>query len=291
MGMQMAAYSARGDVLRSDADPYARSSNSYATPIRGDIAAFTSGRTQQDEYSIPFAQGSHALSAAARRGLEKLATSVSDGASVVVVGREDDSMKEGLEQARARAIRSVLVARGVREENITVRLGVGERAGKEWLSHVRVLREARPERTLTAQAGGASRGDSAALDRARAWQAQQGVPASQHAMPAQPGRGVEAPADGFAMSPSDGTISGALRRWAQATGYQVVWEVPRESDPAIRGVGRLNASSIKEAMEALMTGLRDKGYHVDMAIYAANRVIVVRPLTPNPQSTVAALRM
>lgn len=83
---------------------------------------------------------------------------------------------------------------------------------------------------------------------------------------------AEAPVGGFDFLPSDGTISGAIRRWAIETNYELVWDLPPELDPAIRRVGALRADNMKDALEAVLKGLRAKGYPVDARLYS-DRVI------------------
>jgi hypothetical protein len=81
---------------------------------------------------------------------------------------------------------------------------------------------------------------------------------------------AEAPANGFRLLASDVTLSGALKRWAAATNYQVAWEI--DVDPPLNADGALPATTMQQAMESLAADMRAKAYDVEITIYA-NRVI------------------
>ncbi len=87
-----------------------------------------------------------------------------------------------------------------------------------------------------------------------------------------PATPVEAPVSGFDFLPSDNTISGTIRRWARDTGYELVWELPVALDPVIRKTGSLKVTTMKDALEAVLAGLRLKGYPVNARMYS-DRVI------------------
>jgi outer membrane protein OmpA-like peptidoglycan-associated protein len=212
--------------------------SSYAVPIRGDTLAWKAPGVAHAQ-PVLFGTGSAALGVEVRGALRALAVRIGREASVLVEGRGDASRKDGLAQARAAALREVLIGGGLAPENIRTRAGaeVDETAGS---------------------AAGRSRVAGAVIR----WSS-----------PA-PTRQV-ADADGpapvaFDLRPSDIDIASALRRWARAAGYEVVWDL--EWTAPITGRARLEATSFTAAVQEIVTGLHAQGYPVRAQAYA-DRVI------------------
>jgi len=61
---------------------------------------------------------------------------------------------------------------------------------------------------------------------------------------------------------SDGTVATSLRRWAQDSGYRLEWDTPIEAP--IVGDLTLDARRFPEAVERIVTGLRESGYPLRM---------------------------
>lgn len=221
--------------------------NSYAIPVKGDRMVWTTGSPRTEEISITFPAGSSKLSADQLRKIKALSQRVQGQYSVRITARDDDELKEGVEQARGAVIRAALLQQGLKGESIRVEYGHGVKEGRLWASQVSVI-----SHELRAR-------DPAETD------------ATSRPLLQTPG---ESPSDGFRMSPADGTVAGALKRWAAATGYQVVWDVP--TDPAIDGAATLPVVTMKDAVQAIVADMRAKGYEVGATIYS-NRVIAVTP--------------
>jgi hypothetical protein len=118
---------AQASVVHAGADPRADApqaidSNSYATPTKGDQIYWTE-RTLRTEHAVGFARSSRMLSREAQRAVSRIAQDAASTARFIVVGRDDDSQKEGLEQGRAQVIRDALVKAGIASERITVQVG------------------------------------------------------------------------------------------------------------------------------------------------------------------------
>ena len=259
--------------------------NSYATPVRGD-RVYWPERSEQVEHGIAFARGGYVLSRGAQRVLAMIVAHAAPAARFTVIGRDDDSYKEGLDGARARALREALVKGGIGGDRITVRTGVAlpARKGNLWESTVIVeTPEHAPAMHVAATQANAAeavaahvealvrsgvldrRQAEALLMRERFGPHAAGVPLA--ALPA-----PEIPEGGFTLSAADRTIAGAVRRWAQALQYQVVWDAPPQLDAAITGEVRLPGENIAQALDHLVRGLMEKGYALEVTIYA-NRVI------------------
>ncbi|CAN7626034.1 TrbG/VirB9 family P-type conjugative transfer protein [Acidovorax delafieldii] len=236
----------------SEARPRALDTNSYATPTRGDVTKWATTKIEDEEFEILFSKNEEKLPKQFMSILERAAKTLSGEFTIVVIGRDDDTYKEGTADARGRHIADFLVAKGIPRARIEVRTGGQKKVGDKWVSTVRFVK------TISTE-----------LQPVQPRQAQQAAPAVEAQKP-------EAPASGFTFLPADQTIGGAVRRWSAETGYQVVWELPRDADPAITGNGRLRATNMREAMEMVSSGLRLKGYPIEITIYR-NRVIKISP--------------
>lgn len=83
---------------------------------------------------------------------------------------------------------------------------------------------------------------------------------------------LEAPAIGFDFKASDRTISGAIRRWASAANYKVVWDLPLTMDAPVSGDVPVGAANMQDALEKVVAALQRKGYDIQATVYS-NRVI------------------
>lgn len=227
----------------SEARPTAIDTNSYATPTKGDIIDWNNSRSEKEDHEIVFSRGSDKLTKTQIQRLERIASSLSGEFSIVITGRDDDSLKEGLGEARARAIAHVFSKKGVAQSRIEGRLGGQTKAGDGWACNVSIVKTVKTTPIRLAQ------------------QVSQPTPAA-----------LEVPPEGFTLLPSDRNLAGVINRWARVTSYQVVWEATEMGEPEITGTGKLTAASMKEAMEVLVNGMRAKGYDVAVTIYK-NRVI------------------
>src|SRR5262249_51342892 len=109
---------------------------------------------------------------------------------------------------------------------------------------------------------------SGVLDRAQAQALLARARSAARALPPAAAPAPEIPAGGFTLSAADQTVSGAVRRWAQSLDYQLVWDAPAQLDAPIAGEATLRGQNLPEAMEHLLRGLREKGYPLEVTIYA-----------------------
>lgn len=241
----------------STAREAAEDQRSYATPLAGERVQWRAWR-EPEEHAIAFARASQALSREAQQSVARIVRRAAPGVRFVVVGRDDDSHKERLEQARAEVLRDALRRAGVAPERIDLRTGpmrAGARAGT-WESTVWV-EAAEPARAP--------------------------APAAAPLKPAPATAAVsETPAGGFTLGVADRTISGAVRRWAQALGYQLVWDAPEQLDAPITGEAMLPGDSLPAALETLLHGLQEQGYRLEVTLHA-NRVLRFTPAAAQPQ--------
>lgn len=231
----------------SEARPRAIDTNSYATPAKGDVTKWTSVRVESEEHEVLFGKGISELSKPQVAKFEKLIANLNGDFSVIVIGRDDDSLKENLAEDRANHLAQILVRKGIPKSRIEIKTGPQQKGALSAATQIKIVRTTQNE-----------------LVQPQRLQAQiPVVPAPVYS---------EVPAEGFTFLTSDQTISGAVKRWARATSYQLVWELPRDVDPPILRPGRLKAETMKEALEVLEQGMKSKGYAIGITIYK-NRVI------------------
>lgn len=277
--------------------------NSYATPRKGDRIVWQEREPKREEAHVWFPRGSAVLGPEGRRTVATLARA-GGRARFTVIGRDDDTYKEGLDRQRAHALRDALVKAGAGEDRITVRTGiVGKGRGSTWssdlivetesadveapgtsgvVSNLQALVRAGVLRQDQAEAIAANRG---AVMRPAPATGVQASAVSALGAPAAPAAPATIPSGGFTLTASDKTVQGAIRRWAAALNYQLVWDAPARLDAAILGDVAIPGSSIQEALNRLLAGLGEKGYALDATVYA-NRVIrltaAATPPAPSP---------
>lgn len=247
--------------------------NSYATPHKGDAVQWVEPEPKREEVSVWFGRGSAVLSPEARRAIAS-AAKAGAGGRFVVIGRDDDTLKEGLDRLRSDNLVAALSKEGVDPSRVVSRVGVaGTPRGKTWPSTIYV----EVERPVVAAA---TRSDSIRTNLQELVKAGVLKPDQAHAIAAHHGAGrvaaaappVESPRGGFTLTAADKTVQGSIRRWAAATNYQIVWDVPSGLDAAVHGDAVIPGNTMQEALERLLAGLKDKGYALDATVFS-NRVI------------------
>lgn len=263
--------------------------NSYATPQKGDAVRWVQEEPQRDEVSVWFQRGSSVLSAEAKRLIAAAARRAGANTRFAVVGRDDDSLKEGLDKARAQVLSQALEHAGVSRSAIAVREGAAAaHNGRNWASTIQVETE-RPleqpsqggERFATIRANLRALVQAGVLrpDQADALLAQRTGAAASATRVAAAAGGPPAPTAastpaGFMLRVSDKTIQGALRRWAQEVNHQLVWDAPPELDAKVLEDFAIGGATLQDALQNLLAGLKDRGYSLDAVLYS-NRVVRV----------------
>ena len=70
----------------------------------------------------------------------------------------------------------------------------------------------------------------------------------------------------FDITLADRDIAVSLRRWARASGYDIVWDVGWLAP--VNGALRVDAPSFLDAVKQVVAGLRAQGYPVRAQAYA-----------------------
>lgn len=272
--------------------------NSYATPAKGDAVQWVGTEARRDESTVLFARGSAVLTAEARKLIANIARGGSMKTRFTVIGRDDDTLKEGLDRLRADTLADALARAGVDADRVTTRIGVaGKAQGKLWPSSIlsetdRSVAVATPGRADAARGAHISSNLTALVqagvlrpDQARAIAAGHGAaPRAAAPVESAPVRPV------FNLTAADKTVQGALRRWATQSGHELVWHAPAAMDAPINGDVTIPGSTLVEALDRLLGGLKEKGYELDAVVYSNNviRVTARTATTVEPAAAPAA---
>jgi hypothetical protein len=179
-------------------------------------------RNAAHEQPVVFAPGSATLKPEVLDALSALVVRIGRDTSITAIGRNDAGEHDALATLRAQALRNALLARGVPARDIRMSDDDTPPA------------EARPRASTLRWNSGVQRRDLAAACQ-------------------------DAPAP-FDITLADRDIAVSLRRWARASGYDVVWDVGWVAP--INGAMRVDAPSFPDAVRQVVAGLRAQGYPV-----------------------------
>ena len=274
-------------------DEQALDRNSYATPVKGD-RVYWPDRTDTVKNAIGFPRGGYVLSREAQREIVRIAHAASSSTRFTVIGRDDDSYKEGLERARAEAMRDALVKAGIESDRITVRTGVAEGGakGKLWESTVvtetmpaaPAMRKAPPPPPVAATPAPSVPANPAVFENVEAL-VRSGVlnraqaeallaryrPPADAAGSARPADAVAAPR-AFAMRKADESVERMLQRWGKDAGWRVLWQ-GAPSMPIV-GDADVDRPDFLQAADYVITQARAAGYHIKATAYS-NKVLQI----------------
>ena len=189
-------------------------------------------RSTLHEQPVVFAPRSSSLKPEVLDALSALVVRIGRDTSITAVGRNDAGGHDALATLRAEALRNALLARGILPNNI--RLSDAEPTGGDARLHASALRWS------------TTSGDS------------------------DPMAASETPATPFDITLADRDIAVSLRRWARASGYDIVWDVGWVAP--VNGAMRVEAATFLDAVKQVVAGLRAQGYPVQAQAYT-DRVV------------------
>ena len=242
---------ARAVVRRGDAELGEEAASSHddgsrllASADSGLIAGVDYGLSSRDrpfrsaahEQPVVFAPGSSRLRTEVLDALSALVVHIGRDTTITAIGRNDAGGHDALATLRGEALRNALLARGIPANNI--RLSDDEPASGEAHPHASALRWVT---TLDGR---------------------------------DPATTSEAPMP-FDITLADRDIAVSLRRWARASGYDVVWDVGWVAP--VNGAMRVEAPSFLDAVKQVVAGLRAQGYPVQAQAYADHVVRFTAP--------------
>ena len=261
------------------------SQGSYATPLRGDAIRWES--QSRREATVAFAVGDSKLTPQMGNALRKLAALVGSDTRIELLGVEDESMKEGLADKRALAMREVLERAGVPARNISIRqprdIPVSRAEGKTRVVEATVrwfpvqsmpmpqvsAPSPAPQAMAAAKPAMSEETIKMLLARGLISQAQATAMASlaleQAAPVPQAPKAVGQSAE-WDLRRQDGSVSAALSRWAKRAGHELVWDTA--IDAPLNGEMVLQAANFREALAKAMEGLQRAGYPLRARVYS-----------------------
>lgn len=275
--------------------------NSYATPIKGDLAQFQptgvspvvsaqpgTVTSSSREITIPFFSGKATLGPKGTAQTRLAAKDFVIGSHIEVTGRYDSTYKEGLAKNRAKSVVDVLVASGVPVSMVSIKTteaisGIeknGVAVGASVVVHKATspstpARHAFVSTEQIQEIGLKSLADQLATKKITPSQAARQIDAIRQATAShvQPTAGwQEAQINKWQMRAVDGTVQGVLQRWATESGWQLIWK----NGPEIRvhGDAELMRDGFVSAADYLLSQSRSFGHRIKGRSYN-NKVLVV----------------
>lgn len=222
--------------------------NSYATPIRGDLAQFTEKTTsaKTEETEVPFVTNISRLGPMGRGTVMNAAKSFTSGSQVELSGRDDDAKSQSLFDNRIKTIVDLLVVSGVPRRSITIK----ENATRS------------TSRTTYAS------GIYISVQGARLSPAASPTPVA-----IQPHSGFqEAPINTWKLRATDGNVQRLLQRWADEAGWRLIWK--NGPDVMITGDAELVRDGFVSAADYVLAQAASFGHRIKGRAYN-NKVLVV----------------
>ena len=272
---QMVTASYRAPAVQVAATEISAQTNSYATPLKGDRVEWKEPEQQSKDYFIVFTKGQAKMLPASVKALVSMLPSDKNTSAYEIVGRDDDTYKEGLPEARAAAIVDFLVARGVPSEKIRTKSGVplqSESNSKtvtgvtiRWYTEASVRVAQDPAQAVLARLIAKKISPQEAISE---------LSYLQRATADVPSRSPElAPVSAtWQILKSDANLRGTLARWEAGSGWRVQWadapEVRINSDI------KINVTDFISAADYAITQAKKVGYRIKATAYS-NKVLII----------------
>ena len=250
---------------------------------------------------VPFYRGHAKLGRLGSKAMDAMLEDARNADRVIVTGRPDLSQVADIAAARGNAIKAFLLSQGIPAGKIEIReagvakpsgtkdvflsevafgsstSGAGIRVKNEAIRQVdgsHAAREAKPaadllpvfRATMTLLKQGKITQDAAATILGTVAEGNPG-----HADAAQPAR-LPAAKPVWEMSQADGTLRNTLSRWANASGWQLSWEIPFDYPITL---GAQFRGSLEEAVASVATSLEAAEVPIQVTFYRANKVMRV----------------
>lgn len=252
--------------------------NSYATPVRGDQVTWAGAETERSKEFL-FERGSGKLDKAAEKQLKQFATAMVNASRVEILAADDTHPGDAGGSERVRVIRSALLAAGVKPSAIQVKVGFLfddqlQRSGKKlynpttvkWTVEQAIQQPARQKRN--------DRSESlAVIEAMRAGQItpSQAVARLQEAPAASSSPVVFA---GWSIRKSDQDIQHLLERWANESGWKVIWKSAPLVQITADAERPLTHPTFLQAADYVVTQAKKTGYQIKATAYS-NQVLVI----------------
>jgi hypothetical protein len=261
---------------------------SSATPNKAVLVELVNQTTPAHDFAIVFPLGRGTLPPDSLKALLILLPTDKSGVTFEVIGRDDETNKEGLPEARTDAVVAVLVAHGVPRENIHARLGEAipsESNPKSvtgvsirWVEPVRVK-----EHAVLAQAEQPKPVEKKPVQQ-KAITPRTSVPAVAAAQPIREERVPEQIT--WQIKKSDETLQVTLKRWALNSGWIIRWK--DAPDVRINSDSSINRAEFIAAADYVIAKAKVLGYRIKASAYS-NNVLAIAEGTQATETDKAAV--
>lgn len=258
--------------------------NSYATPVRGDQVSWAAADIENSR-EFMFERGSAKMERESTARLKKMAATVVGSTRVVISSADDTHPGDAGGSERARVIRNELVAAGVSPAVISVRVGFLfdeqlQRSGKKLFNPTTVTwTEHAPAPRPVARS--AAKGDESAsivealrtgrLTPAQAVDQLQRINRNQ---PVATTPVVATSQAGWTVRKADQNIEHMLVRWANDSGWKVIWKGGPTVEITADAERPLNQPDFLHAADYVVTQAKTAGYRINAKSYS-NQVLVI----------------
>lgn len=258
-----------------------------ARPVRSVVSAVGSER-----FRLGFVRGSTSLGPLGKAFVEGLLPKMGAGTQIKIVAKPDGagggdkaakSKQAGLAQARAASVQAYLVGQGISADSIKVEVDTQEQSGNT-VSVAEIIISTPAAAVVSvapAQPEFDARGEMA---RPRAIPHQyanlpppmQMVSSVATQRQPWPKQDLNPPNAGslsneeffFDFLVEDKTISGTVRRWAAAQGFELIWDLPPELDPRVaRPMTWQKPLTFGKAIQQIALQLKARGFPIGVHIY------------------------
>lgn len=246
-------------------NPVSEVTNTYATPVQGDVVRWGASGGVSKQLEIFFTLSSTKLIDAEKKQIRNLASQAGADSQIDVTIYADDDHKHGVIEGRAKAVVDVLLSAGYPRDRIHLKTSESVIPAENGLFKSAVL-VARFNAIQQAKAAATNqRGKRGQLlpiaDAPVSMQASVGG-----------NFGLKETQSEWVMRMSDGTIQATLSRWASQSGWRVVIRgvppIPLLGDATFRRSGFLQAA------DYVISQVKASGYHIRASAYSDNVLLV-----------------
>ena len=271
------------------------SSNSYATPLRGDQIAWAPSTSEASKV-ILFERGSSKLPRDAELRVRKIGNEIVGATRVVINAADDTNPSDAGGTERVRVIRNILIAAGVDPSVISSKVGFLfddqlQRVGNKLFNPTTItwVVQSAPERSVTTRTrqapAPAPDNDMSVVTMLREGkispsQAIQMLQASNPNTSAvtvsasQSSQVKSAMPSSWSIRKDDQTIEKMLDRWGREAGWRVIWKGAPTVEITADAARPLSHPNFLQAADYVVTQARSVGYQIKATAYS-NQVLVI----------------
>lgn len=246
------------------ANPTSEVTNTYATPVQGDVIRWGGGFEVTNKLEVFYTLSSVKLTDSEKKQIREFAARSGAGAYIDLNIYADDDHRASVADARAKSVVNILVASGIPRERVRVKFSDSVLPGENGLFKSVIL-VARGNTTLTVAANSVL--SWAKKSTSSNYQETSGQVASVGG-----NFGTKDIPNEWVVRKSDVTIQATLNRWASASGWKLV---VRGVPPIyLQGDAFLRRSGFVQAADYVISQVQASGYRLKATAYSNNVLLV-----------------